>query len=189
MPRIISGVARGTRLLSPRGMDTRPTGDKVKEALFSILMPRLPAEGFLDLFAGTGQIGLEAASRGSNSVFLVERSATSLAAIRSNIEKTRLGDRVTVLAEDAAVALRRLHREGHQFDLVFMDPPYNEAIKLFTRMADDLTTLLRQGGLLILEHDANEAPPAFVTNLQLSRSCQYGTAMLSFYKAEDSANS
>lgn len=184
MPRIISGLARGTRLIAPRGGDTRPTGDKVKEALFSILMPYLPADGFLDLYAGTGQIGLEAASRGSRSVVLVEKAPASLKAINNNIVRTRLGDIVTVLPADAAQAVRRLRQEGRQFDLIFLDPPYAQASGDFRRLSTELSNLLRPEGLIILEHNSCDESPIFVINLKLSRSCQYGTAMLSFYKAE-----
>lgn len=184
MPRVISGSARGTRLVTPRGDQTRPTGDKVKEALFSILMPRLPASGFLDLYAGTGQIGLEAASRGSKPVVLVEKNAASLAAIRTNLEKTHLAGQVQILPVDVETGLRSLLGANSRFDLIFLDPPYQVALADFSRLGSLLAKLLLPGGMVILEHDSREKPPAFVTNLQLARSCQYGTAMLSFYQLE-----
>ena len=187
MPRIISGSARGTKLTAPAGDATRPTGDKVKEALFSILTPRLPANGFLDIYAGTGQIGLEAASRGSEPVILIEKAPASLTAIRANIEKTHLAAKVTVVAAEAAVALKSLQAKGSHFALIFLDPPYRDALKDFSRLAGLLSNLLERDGLLILEHDSREQPPAFVTNLKLTRSCQYGAAMLSFYKVDDHA--
>jgi 16S rRNA (guanine966-N2)-methyltransferase len=185
MPRIISGSARGTKLTAPAGDATRPTGDKVKEALFSILTPRMPANGFVDIYAGTGQIGLEAASRGAEHVILIEKATASLAAIRTNIEKTHLTDKVSVLATDAAIALKSLREKGNRFALIFLDPPYRDALSSFASLAPLLADLLDPDGLLILEHDSREQPPAFVTNLQLTRSCQYGTAMLSFYKVGD----
>ena len=184
MPRVISGSARGTRLVTPRGNQTRPTGDKVKEAMFSILMPRLPADGFLDLYAGTGQIGLEAASRGSKFVVLVEKDESGLAAIRTNLEKTHLAGEVQLLPVDIETGLRSLLSKKSQFDLIFLDPPYQTALADFSRLGSLLAKLVRPDGLIILEHDSREKPPAFVTNLQLVRSCQYGTAMLSFYQLE-----
>ncbi len=187
MPRIISGTARGTKLTAPQGTATRPTGDKVKEALFSILTPHMPAQGFLDVFAGTGQIGLEAASRGATTVVLVEKAQTSLAAIRANIEKTHLAARVTVMPYEAAAALQRLKEQGNRFAVVFLDPPYLAAHQEFARLVKWVIDLLLPDGLVILEHDAKDSPPLFVTNLKLSRSCQYGTAMLSFYKVDNSA--
>jgi 16S rRNA (guanine966-N2)-methyltransferase len=186
MPRIISGSARGTRLATPAGQQTRPTGDKVKEALFSILTPQMPADGFLDLYAGTGQIGLEAASRGAVPVVLVENAPASLAVIRANIEKTHLAGSTELLPGDAAVVIPRLAAQGRQFDLIFLDPPYRDALVDFSHLAVWLSRILRPGGTVILEHEWRDIPPIFVTNLQLKRSCQYGTAMLSFYKVDQS---
>ena len=188
MPRIISGSARGTRLTAPAGEATRPTGDKVKEALFSIINTRIPAAGFLDIFAGTGQIGLEAASRGSQGVVLIEKAPASLTAIRSNMSKTHLSDKVTVMAMDAHAALKKLLAENRLFPIIFLDPPYQDAIASLQKFAPLLVELLSEEGILILEHDSRDPPPTFVTNLQLSRSCQYGTAMLSFYKVQDFAS-
>ena len=110
MPRIISGSARGTQLAAPAGRQTRPTSDRVKEALFSILTPRLPAQGFLDLFAGTGQVGLEAASRGSTDVVLVEQARDSLQAIKTNLAKTHLDQLVRVVPGDVRRVVRELLR-------------------------------------------------------------------------------
>lgn len=187
MPRIIAGSARGTHLVTPQGQATRPTGDKVKEALFSILTAQMPAKGFLDLYAGTGQIGLEAASRGADSVVLVENAAASLKIIRTNIEKTHLADKVTLIAADVKTALQRLLGQGQRFEMIFLDPPYCDALRDFDRLAPLISELLAAGGLVILEHDSREQPPIFVTNLKLLRSCQYGAAMLSFYKATQTA--
>lgn len=188
MPRIISGSARGTKLSAPAGSSTRPTGDRVKEALFSIITPHLPAKGFLDIFSGTGQIGLEAASRGSAPVVLIEKAPASLAVIKANLTKTHLEDKVQVMAADAANALKMLLTRGQRFTVIFLDPPYANAIDDFTRLAPLLLSLLLPDGLVILEHQSKDSPPVFVTNLQLSRSCQYGTAMLSFYKVDNSAD-
>ena len=182
MPRIISGRAGGIPLIAPKGQDTRPTADKTKEALFSILAPSLPDCAFLDLYAGTGQIGLEAASRGAREVILVEQTRAGLAAIATNLEKTRLSDVTRVQHGSAFSAVRQLLASGQTFDLIFLDPPYRQAIADFERLAPDLVRLLAPGGRIILEHDAKSQAPDFVTELKRSRSCQYGTAMLSFYQ-------
>ncbi len=182
MPRVIAGSARGIPLMTPRGSSTRPTGDKVKEALFSILTPRLPEANFLDLFAGTGQIGLEAASRNAGQVVLIESAPQCLQAIRENIIKTRLADKVALMSVDVFWAVHKLRHNGRKFDIIFLDPPYNRAYATLNRLADDLQALLAPAGLLVLEHDAKEATQPFVTNLKLSRSCQYGASMLSFYQ-------
>ncbi|NLO35745.1 MAG: 16S rRNA (guanine(966)-N(2))-methyltransferase RsmD [Clostridiaceae bacterium] len=179
MPRIISGTARGTRLQAPHGEKTRPTADRVKEALFSILQAEWPVDGFLDLFAGTGQIGLEAASRGASRVVLVEKDRTCLAIIRENILRTHLEAQVCLLGQDAGRALAGL---AEPFGIIFADPPYRQCQTVTGRLAADLARLLAPGGRLILEHDSRDPAPSFVTNLQLERCCQYGTAMLSFYR-------
>jgi 16S rRNA (guanine966-N2)-methyltransferase len=187
MPRIISGTARGTRLVAPSGTRLRPTGDKVKEALFSIIAPQMPARGFLDLYAGTGQIGLEAASRGAEPVVLVENEPSSLAAIQSNLAKTHLEKQIETLTGDVAAVLPRLAGQGRRFEVIFLDPPYANALNDFQRLSHWIRQVLEPGGLVILEHESSETPPSFVTYLQLYRSCQYGTAMLSFYKVDQSA--
>lgn len=182
MPRIISGSARGTQLVAPSGLQTRPTADRVKEALFSILTLRLPAHGFLDLFAGTGQVGLEAASRGSSDVVLVEQARESLQAIRTNLAKTHLETRVRLVAGDVLRVVPDLCRQGNRFDVVFLDPPYKLAGEVMSQLAPWLADLLHPDGSVILEHESSQPAPPFVTNLQLVRDCQYGTAMLSFYQ-------
>lgn len=182
MPRIISGRAGGIPLVAPKGQDTRPTADKTKEALFSILAPHLPDCAFLDLYAGTGQIGLEAASRGARTVVLVEQARAGLSAIVANLEKTRLSDVTRVQHGSAFLAVRQLLASGQTFDLIFLDPPYRQAIADFERLAPDLARLLAPGGRIILEHDSKSKAPDFVTELKRTRSCQYGTAMLSFYQ-------
>ncbi len=151
-----------------------------------MLSPRMPARGFLDLFSGSGQIGLEAASRGCSQVFLIEKSPVCINIIRSNIEKTRLSDHVTLLPGDVKKRLRKLLSEALVFDIIFLDPPYDKALALFDEIASDLSSLLHPDGLIILEHNAADDSPSFVINLKRSRRCQYGTAMLSFYQLNES---
>jgi 16S rRNA (guanine(966)-N(2))-methyltransferase RsmD len=181
MPRIISGSGKGTRLAAPAGLSTRPTADRVKEALFSILQPLWPADGFLDLYAGTGQIGLEAASRGASRVILVENDRHCRQIIKENCNRSHLDQQAKLLGQDVHRAVMRLVEEAQQFDIVFADPPYQQIPQELTRLSGRLALLLAPGGRFILEHDARMTAP-IVTNLQLERSCQYGTAMLSFYK-------
>lgn len=182
MPRIISGTARGIPLLTPHGDKTRPTSDKAKEALFSIIARYLPESAFLDLYAGSGQIGLEAASRGAGQVYIIEQSTSGLLIIKSNIEKTRLGDKVILLSGAVERHVRQLAEQKKCFDLIFLDPPWQQAIGDFKKLSSFLAEMIDLDGLVILEHDAKQEPPADVTKLKCSRSCQYGSAMLSFYR-------
>ncbi len=184
MPRVIAGKAKGTRLDAPDGQSTRPTSDRVKEALFSILSLQIPGARFLDLFAGSGQIGIEAASRGARAVVLLEGNRISLACLRKNIEKTQL-EGLRVMPGDVYASLAALDRsEEEPFNLVFLDPPYRMAGQALEKVAR-LTSprLLAPDALLVLEHAAADPVSAFVTDMQLVRNCKYGNTMLSFYKA------
>lgn len=182
MPRIISGRSGGIQLIAPKGLDTRPTADKTKEALFSILTGLVPDCYFLDLYAGTGQIGLEAASRGAARVVLVEQAKASLDAIAVNLQKTRLDDVTTVSRGSVHSVVRQLAQSGVRFDLIFLDPPYKIALDDFEKLAPDLIRVLNPTGRVVLEHHAQDAAPDNVMELKRTRSCQYGTAMLSFYQ-------
>lgn len=188
MPRIIAGKARGTQLNAPPGRDTRPTADRTKEALFSILAPRLADARFLDLFAGSGQIGLEALSRGVAEAVFVENERRAVQIIRGNLAKTHLTEAARVMAMSAAAALKLLSAEVAKgtklpFDIIFLDPPYANAHASLAKLAAMLP--LATDGILILEHESNQPAPVNVTCLQLVRSCKYGTAMLSFYRIYD----
>ncbi len=183
MPRVVSGSARGTRLETIKGLQTRPTADKVKEAIFSSIAPQTPGARFLDLFSGTGQIGIEALSRGAAEAVFVEQSRDALRCIANNLQKTHLAEKAVVMAGDIKAALFRL-KDDAPFDLVYMDPPFDAAIPLFRTAAELLCSrrLLADGALVLLEHRANDVPDAFVMNLKLKRSCKYGTIMVSFYE-------
>src|SRR5262245_20963890 len=125
MTRIIAGHGKGRRLKSPKGLDTRPTGSRVKQTLFDILAPEVPGCRFLDAFAGNGGIGLEALSRGASRVVLVDQSAAAVAAIRENVAALAgAGGEVQVFRQDARVALAALADSGVRFDVVYLDPPY-----------------------------------------------------------------
>src|SRR6516225_10331028 len=120
--RLTGGTDRGRRLFVPRGARTRPTASKVREAIFNILGP--PPGAVLDLYAGTGSLGLEALSRGAPAAVFVEREPAALAALRRNLRETGLDEKATVLGSDVRTALRRLVTGGQKFSWVFLDPPY-----------------------------------------------------------------
>lgn len=122
--RVITGTARGRRLKEPQGMDIRPTTDKVKESMFSILQFDIEGRRVLDLFGGTGQLGIEALSRGASEVVFVDKSAAALKLIRENLELCGLSDRARVRNGDSLAYLR----SGEKFDLVFLDPPYDTGL-------------------------------------------------------------
>ena len=126
--RVISGSNRGMNLVAPEGMDTRPTTDRIKETLFNMISFDIYDCRFLDLFSGSGQIGIEALSRGAKEAVFVEKDKKAYECIEKNLEKARLVDRASILKTDVSMALNRLN--GHDaFDIVFMDPPYNKQIE------------------------------------------------------------
>ena len=122
--RIIAGTARGRTIETLKGQETRPTTDRVKESLFSILQPRLSGAHVLDLFAGSGALGLEAISRGAAHAILADRSMESVRLIRRNADRLGLAQSCTVLHGDYVYVLKRLHAEGRRFNIVILDPPY-----------------------------------------------------------------
>jgi 16S rRNA (guanine966-N2)-methyltransferase len=122
--RVIAGSARRLLLKTPEGMDTRPTTDRIKETLFNMLMPYIPGSVFVDLFSGSGGIGIEALSRGATKAYFVESNPKAVACITDNIEHTHFTDKAVVLKQDVFAALRGSIRE--HADVIFMDPPYNQ---------------------------------------------------------------
>lgn len=181
MPRIISGKAKGMTLKSLEGDQTRPTGDRLKESLFSILMPRLPGCCFLDLFAGTGQIGLEAASRGAASVILCEKNRRAAAIISENINRTGLSEVCQLEIMSALQLVRRLREKQWTGDLVYFDPPWREEETLLSQLAPDLFSILKDNGNLIIETEKKEPYSMEIYGLELVKTCHYGRAMLLFY--------
>jgi len=158
-------------------MDIRPTTDRMKENLFNVLAARIPEARFLDVFSGTGAIGIEALSRGAESAVLVD--AASAALIYKNLAITGFMDRATVINNDFTVAFQKLNKEHMEFDIVFMDPPYNKgyaprAVKLIYE-----TQLLSPQGLLVVELSSDEVLPP-INNLYLYKTKRYNTSVFYF---------
>lgn len=122
--RVIAGKARSLKLKTPEGLDTRPTTDRIKETLFNMLQPYLPDGIFIDLFSGSGGIGIEALSRGAKHAYFIENSKNAIACILDNLKFTRLTEDATVLKQDALSALSGIHEK--EADVIFMDPPYGQ---------------------------------------------------------------
>ncbi len=177
--RIITGSAKGRQLKAPRGHDVRPTSDRVKESLFAILGGRVIDAAVADLFAGTGNLGLEALSRGAASAVFVDISPASIAVIRENAARTGLGSRAEILCLDALVAVDRFVRAGRTFDLIFCDPPYNRGLAAAILRKIDAGNILRPGGTVIIEHSRHEQLPDNLTSIFASRSERYGETLVS----------
>lgn len=179
--RIIAGEARGVQLEAPKNSHVRPTQDRIRESLFSILMPRLESSRFLDLFAGTGANGIEALSRGASSAMFVDSDERSLQFIKRNLAKTSLKVRGHVRRLQLPEQLSRLAEEG-PFDIVFADPPYKftQYEKLLERVGAE--GLLTHGGLVVIEHSRRTDVPAESPGWVQTRQNAYGDTVLSFYE-------
>ncbi|MEF9958366.1 MAG: 16S rRNA (guanine(966)-N(2))-methyltransferase RsmD [Niameybacter sp.] len=179
--RVISGKSRGTKLEAPEGMNTRPTVDRIKETLFNMISFDIPGCTFLDLFSGSGAIGIEALSRGAKQAVLVEHYADALKCISKNLEKTRLQDDAIVYNIDIYTALQRIHQKNQRFDIIFMDPPY--ALDGIERVMQCIQTydLLNEKGYVILERGTTPAPLQF-ENFELIKEKTYKTTTLSFFE-------
>jgi 16S rRNA (guanine966-N2)-methyltransferase len=149
--RVIAGRYGGRRLQAPAGAATRPTSDRVREALFSILGPRVEGAAVLDLFAGSGALGLEALSRGADRVTFVDSAAAALRAVRGNL--ATLGADAEVVRADAVRWLRAASGGGRQYSLVFLDPPYRRAATLGAELSDVLPAVLGPDALVVSESD------------------------------------
>ncbi len=183
--RIIAGSLRSRRLEAPSGLATRPTSDRLRETLFNVLAPRIQGASFLDLFSGSGAVGIEALSRGAARVAFVERAEAALEALRENLARLGLRDGVRVHAGSVSAFLRRGRPESSpRFDLVFLDPPwdaapdYDAALDL---LGGASSGLLAQGGLVIAEHRRKQPLEDAYGNLRRTRLLQQGDATLSFY--------
>ena len=155
--RIVAGTHRSRRLVVPPGRGVRPTSDRAREAVFASLGPATAGARVLDLFAGSGAMGLEALSRGAASCRFVERDAQALAAIRANVDALGERERAVVERADALTALRRLAAAGETFDLVVADPPYDAVPGLAVELGALLPAVLADDGRIVLETGADDA--------------------------------
>ena len=183
--RIISGYAKGIRLKTPKGMKTRPTADRVKESVFGILGGKIEDAAVLDLFSGSGALGLEALSRGAANATLVDKNAESIKIIKENAELTKMGSVAVVCREDVFQALKRLENANVVFDLIFCDPPYNLGLAPKTLQALDSFGLLSESGVLVLEHSRHENLPEELKRIAAYRSEFYGETVVSFFRKQE----
>lgn len=185
--RIIAGKYGSRRLKAPESMDTRPTADRVKEALFSMLGGDLTGETVLDLYAGSGALALEAISRGAESAVMVDQSKAACRVIAGNIATLGCEKEARLLPMSDEMALALLTREGARFSIIFLDPPYRmDAAPVTQRLLH--AGLLSSGGVLVIEHSV-KTPPLVEERLTLSVRRAYGDTALSLYHLnEEDAN-
>ena len=183
--RIIAGNHKGLTLRVPRGSKVRPTPQRVRESLFSILGERVVGARVLDLFAGSGSLGLECLSRGARSAVFVERDRDVASVLRENLRAFKAGDEARLLLRDVPRALRELSRDAERFDLVVMDPPYSRGLVEPTVEAVDAAGLLAPGGLIVVDHPAGEPPPAQIGSLVLVDRRVFGDTAVALFAAAE----
>ena len=178
--RIIAGEFRSRKLVFPKSKLTRPMMDRMKESVFNILGETIEGANVLDLFAGSGSLGLEALSRGAKEVVFVENGAWAIKTIRDNLKNLALTKKASVITQEASQALKRLERDGKSFEIIFLDPPYNEGVvkKILIRLEGSvIVTPLTQ---IILHHSRQEKLPETLEKLEVLREKRFGQACLSF---------
>ena len=180
--RVISGIARGTVLKTPDGMHTRPTADRVKEALFSILQFDLPGAVVLDLFGGTGQLGIEALSRGAKRAVFVDEREDACRLISENLKRTRFTEIATVRRCDYASFLKNC---TEKFDIIILDPPYADvflenSLKLITEI-----DILQSGGIIVTERPAEKELNVSFSGFLRSKDYKYGKTLLTLFRKCD----
>ncbi|WP_102400634.1 16S rRNA (guanine(966)-N(2))-methyltransferase RsmD [Haloimpatiens massiliensis] len=186
--RIIAGEAKGRKILSPEGMNTRPTLDRIKESIFNIIQTRVYGSIAIDVFAGTGSLGLEAASRGAKECYLVDKHPVSFSLLKQNVENLKFQDRCTCLNMDSYEALKMLGKRGKKFDLMFIDPPYRkEMIPPAIDIIDQYHMLLKEG-LIVCKIDTIEEIYPGDHRIVLKGHRRYGNTTVCFYAYKEEEN-
>lgn len=180
--RVIAGVAKGHKLTTLKGDITRPTMDKVKGAIFNMIAPRIQDADVLDLFAGSGSLGIEALSRGAKLSVFVDSNKQSVNVIKKNLDYTKLSDNAIIINEDVDKIYNILPNGPTKFDIIFMDPPYNKNFVQKTLIFLESNGILKEEGIIIVEHSKQDELPERVGNLERVRDRQYGITIISFYE-------
>ncbi|NLY43902.1 MAG: 16S rRNA (guanine(966)-N(2))-methyltransferase RsmD [Clostridiaceae bacterium] len=180
--RVISGSARGHKLKSPRGMATRPTSDRIKESLFNIIAAHVPGSYVLDLFAGTGALGIESLSRGAKFADFVEKNSSTARIISENLVHTKLSDRAKVHVCDWKDYINRRYNSTCKYDIIFMDPPYGKDFIVPVLKEIASKNMLNDDGMIIVERDNTDIIPDVIEDLDVMREQKYGRTVLTFIK-------
>ena len=176
--RVITGSARGAKLNTLDGLETRPTSDKVKEAMFNIIQFDIEGRNVLDLFGGCGQLSIEAISRGARSAVIVDRSQDAVKIIEGNVRKVHFEDQIQVVRSDY---LQYLSTTRRKFDLIFLDPPYaSDYIENSLKKISEID-ILSEGGIIVCERSLEKVLPASVGDLICSKDYKYGKTVINLY--------
>ena len=179
--RIVAGKNKGNVLKSPKDLSVRPTSEKVREALFDILRTDIKETCFLDLFAGTGAVGIEALSRGAKKVIFIEKEPKCIKIIKENLEKTKNSQNAVVYKIDFLSGLKLLSKKNYLLDYIFLDPPYSRGLVNISLLEISNLPILRKSGWVIAQHYKKEKVMENLNNLKLFNQKRYGECYLSFY--------
>ena len=180
--RIVAGKNKGNILKSPKNLSVRPTSEKVREALFDILGTSVKETCFLDLFAGTGAVGIEALSRGAKKVIFIEKEQKCIKIIKDNLEKTENSQNAVVYKIDFLSGLKLLSKKNYLLDYIFLDPPYSRGLVNISLLEISNLPILRKSGWVIAQHYKKEKVMENLSNLRLFDQRRYGECYLSFYE-------
>ncbi len=182
--RVITGKARGVALKTPDGLQTRPTADRVKEALFSVIQFDIPGARVLDLFAGTGQLGIEALSRGAKEAVFVDAGEPACKLVRENLKRTKLENQARVVKGDY---LSFLKSTRESFDLIFLDPPYAEVFLENALKCISEIDILQSGGIIVTERPLGKELELTLPGYIRSKDYKYGKTLITLYRKEETA--
>lgn len=181
--RVVAGSAKSLKLKTIEGMETRPTQDRIKETLFNMIQYDIPGCTFLDLFSGSGGIGIEALSRGAKEAYFVEKAKKALVCIKDNLKYTKLNGKAQVLATDVSSAIRQLESKNITFDYIFMDPPYKKGFEEEVLSQLDGLSICTKDTVVIVESSLDTEIPDF-EHLKVTRIKEYKTNKHTFLMKE-----
>ena len=184
---VISGEKKGFNLKAPKGRDTRPTEDRIKESMFNILKIIDENSIVLDLFAGSGSIGIEFLSRGAKKAYFVDKSNISINTIKDNLNHTRLIDKSKIIRTDSFKAIKLFGKKNVKFNYIFIDPPYEENLIIKAIKNIDEENILLENGIIIAEHEKELDLPDTINGLKKIDIRNYGSKSLTFYTYEKEA--
>ena len=186
--RIIAGTAKGKKILSPVGMGTRPTLDRIKESIFNIIQNRTRGAVVVDMFSGTGSLGLEAASRGASKCYLIDMGDTTFKMLQQNVDSLKFNDKCTCLKGDTYKYMQQFAEEKIEFDLIFIDPPYAKDMIPPAIEIIETNGLLRKDGLIVCKIDSSEEVYQGNSTIYLCDLRKYGNTTVLFYEYKESAD-
>ena len=177
--RVISGTAKGHKLKTVKGISTRPTYDRVKEAIFNIIAYRIENSVVLDVFAGTGSLGIEALSRGAGKAVFLDKSADCIDVINENLSRAKLSHRAEVYLSDFSKGIEKLYNKGLKFDIIILDPPYNKNFIIETLKKLKKDDIMEDDGIIVAEHSMSDGLQNDIEGFVLIDSRKYGDTMIS----------